>query len=134
VSSLAAVLARRTPSGVYLWHAAYDVADVRHTVELTGWRFGHLDGWLSATKPELLAAVGESLAFPDYYGANLDALEECLADLVEPTVLLWDGWSTLARSDDHAFRTVLELFAARSEVVTVLLRGDGPEVDLPSLD
>ena len=134
MSSLAAVLAGRTPSGVYRWHAAYDVGDVRHTVEHAGWRFGYLDGWLNVTKREVLAALGEALDLPGYYGGNLDALEECLADLGGPTVLLWDGWSTLARDDARTFRTLVAIFAARSETLSVLLRGDGPEVDLPSLD
>ncbi len=134
MSSLAAVLAGRTPSGVYLWHAAYDVADVRHTVEHVGWRFAYVDGWVFQAKAEFLAAVGEALALPAYYGRNLDALEECLADLDGPTVLLWDGWSTLARGDERAFRSTVDIFAARSDGLTVLLRGEGPELDVPSLD
>lgn len=32
-------------------------------------------------KAALLAEIGRILAFPDYYGGNWDALEECLADL-----------------------------------------------------
>jgi hypothetical protein len=49
-------------------------------------------------------------------------------------VLLWDGWSPLARDDERAFRSIIEIFSARSEKLTVLLRGAGPEIDLPSLD
>jgi hypothetical protein len=33
------------------------------------------------TKDELLAAIGEALVLPDYFGQNWDALEECLHDL-----------------------------------------------------
>ena len=31
------------------------------------------------------ALLAEELDFPDYYGANLDALEECLGDVRRPT-------------------------------------------------
>jgi RNAse (barnase) inhibitor barstar len=134
MSGLAAVLAGRAPSGVFRWHAAYDVADVRHTVEHAGWRFGYVDGWTATSKDELLAAVGEALHLPDYYGRNLDALEECLTEVDRPTVLLWDGWTTLARDDDRSFRSMVEIFAGRSERLTVLLRGDGPEIDVPGID
>lgn len=40
-----------------------------------------LDGRALADKPSLLTAIGHALDFPDYYGANWDALEECLGDL-----------------------------------------------------
>ena len=40
-----------------------------------------LDGGVLADKTALLAALGWALEFPDYYGANWDALEECLTDM-----------------------------------------------------
>jgi len=40
-----------------------------------------LDGRVLTDKAALLAALGWALEFPDYYGANWDALEECLADM-----------------------------------------------------
>ena len=78
MSGLAAVLAGHEPAGVYRWHAAFDVPEVRHTVEQTDHRFGYVDGWVAGTKAEVLAAIGEALGFPDTYGQNLDALEDSL--------------------------------------------------------
>lgn len=40
-----------------------------------------LDGQVLADKSGLLAALGWALEFPEYYGANWDALEECLNDM-----------------------------------------------------
>jgi len=40
-----------------------------------------LDGRLLGDKASLLAALGQALNFPGYYGGNWDALDECLADL-----------------------------------------------------
>lgn len=34
--------------------------------------------------PDLHAFLKEQLAFPEYYGANLDALNDCLEDRVAP--------------------------------------------------
>ena len=35
----------------------------------------------AASKREVLVAFGAALGFPDYYGQNLDALNDCLQDL-----------------------------------------------------
>jgi hypothetical protein len=144
VSGLAAVLAGHEEPGVYLWHGAFEALDVRHTVEHAGWGFGHLDGWTHAgTKAEFLAAVGEALGFPEWYGQNFDALADCLHDLggsVDGVLLLWDGWSTLARADETAFSIALSVLGSRVHAdrgvpFAVLLRGEGPVVPgLSSLD
>ena len=81
MSGLAGVLTGRHEPGVFLWHAAFDAAEVQHTVEHAGWTFGYVDGWVHQSKVEVLAAIGGALSFPDYYGKNLDALVDCLGDL-----------------------------------------------------
>lgn len=143
MSGLAALLAGRTPAGIYRWHGAFEVKEVRHTVEHAGSQFGHVDGWHAQTKAEFLAAVGETLNFPDYYGQNFDALADCLADVdgdTDGVVLLWDGWSTLARTDERAFSIALSVLGGRSHdrkgaPFSVLLRGEGPPVPgVPDLD
>ena len=91
-----------------MWHAAYDVEDVRHSVEHAGWTFGYADGWGTESVAEFHELVASALAFPDYYGRNLDALWDCLTDLVEPTVLLWDGWGPLAHAEPERFDKVAE--------------------------
>ncbi len=144
MSGLAAVLAGHEAPGIHLWHSASDVADVRHTVEHAGWGFAHVDGWTGAdTKAAFLAAMGEALHFPDYYGQNFDALADCLHDIgrgVDGVVLLWDGWSTLARADEKTFGIALSVLGSRVHAdrgvpFTVLLRGAGPDVPgVSSLD
>ncbi len=53
-------------------------------------------------------------------------------------VLLWDGWSPLARHDEQAFRVALSVLGGRANAdrgctFAVLLRGEGPTIDLPEL-
>lgn len=149
MTGLASLLARRHAPGIYTWHAAYKVADVQHAVEHAGGRFAYLDGWHIETEQEFLAAIGEAFGFADYYGRNWDALLDCLRDVgsypddvdQDPgTVLLWDGWSPLARADEKAFSTALSVLSQRVDEdeaghFSVLLRGEGPVLDdVPSLD
>ena len=139
MSGLAGILAHHHDPGVYRWHAAFPAHEVEHAVEHAGWRFGYVDGWHHQSRGEFLAALGETLSFPEHYGQNLDALNDCLRDLPGQTVLLWDGWGTLARSDPQAFSVALSVLggrvnADRGTPFAVLLRGDGPDPGLPSLD
>jgi len=138
VSGLAGLIAGHHPAGVYRWHAAYDVAEVRHTVEHAGWTFGHVDGWVLETEADFHAALAASFGFPDWYGGNLDALWDCLVTvLVEPTVLLWDGWGPLAHAEPDRFPRILRVFHDRTvehPPFSLLLRGEGPDLEVGSLD
>lgn len=144
MSGLAGVLAGHTAPGVYRWHAAFDVADVRHTVEHAGWRFGYVDGWRAQTKPEFLKAISDTFAFPGHYGHNFDALTDCLrevaTDNVAGVVLLWDGWGPFAVDEPRAFALARQLLVDRASNASsgsfvVLLRGEGPDHEgIASLD
>ena len=106
MSGLAGILAHHHDPGVYRWHAAFPRrgGGARRRARRLALRVRRR---LAPPDPaEFLAAVGEALAFPDHYGQNLDALNDCLRDLPGPTVLLWDGWCTLAREDETAFGAV----------------------------
>lgn len=67
--SIAEVLERPDLNGVYrVSQCGFDVQPL-------------LDGRALADKQSLLAGIGQVLEFPDYFGANWDALEECLGDM-----------------------------------------------------
>lgn len=138
MSGLAAVLAGRHDVGVHRWHNALQVPDVQHAVEHAGWRFGYVDGVTLESKREVLGAIGTALAFPEHYGGNLDALRDCLRDLAEPTVLLWEGWGSLARAEPKSFDKVCRVLGRDRDgdaPLEVLLRGPGPDdVPISSLD
>ncbi|MGL5823540.1 MAG: barstar family protein [Nocardioides sp.] len=143
MSGLAAVLAGTRAAGVYRWRAAIEVDDIARAVEQAGWQFGYLDGWQAQTMHKFLRAAGVALAFPEYYGRNLDALADGLrdtpADPAARVLLLWDGWAPLARADESGFDRVLAVFRNRIAVAdgrfAVLLRGAGPALgEVSSLD
>ena len=139
MSGLAGILASHIRPGVYQWHGAAAPEDVRHTVEHAGWRFGYVDGWTHQNKSELLDAFAETFEFPEYFGHNFDALLDCLRDLISPIVLLWDGWGPLAREDKQAFDVAVDVLNQRAtedegHPFAVLLRGEGPEINLTSID
>jgi hypothetical protein len=80
---------------------------------------------LSDTKsvPELLDALAAALAFPDWFGRNLDALMDCLTDMswngdeqAGGYLLLLTGMESLHRTDPEGLRAVIEVLAVAAEV------------------
>jgi hypothetical protein len=141
MSGLAALLAGHDEPDVYRWHNAARVHDVQHAVEKAGWSFVYLDGWTVEDKESFLKATSTALGLPDER-ESFDALSDSLGDVSSEDaggiVMLWDGWSPLARADEQAFRVALSVLGGRCHAerrgrFAVLLRGDGPHIDVPEL-
>lgn len=96
----------------------------------------------SQGKQGVLSELGHALRFPDWYGANLDALYDCLTDPDwYPTggqLLLISGLARLQDADPDSLSALLDVFFAASEArreagapLWVLI--DAPSPDLPPL-
>ena len=137
MSGLAAVLAGRHDAGVHRWHNALHVPDVQHAVEHAGWTFGYVDGVALESEQEILGAIGAALSLPEP-NDGVEALKDGIGGLGTQTVLLWDGWGSLARAEPRAFESVCRVLSDRTGTDTrleVLLRGPGPDdVCIESLD
>ena len=96
-------------SGVYRVSHQGDVL-----AALSGAKFDLVAVTLVEGKPGTLAAIAGALDFPDWFGANWDALEDCLTDLswrkAAPRVLLFAG--AVPGDDFGILRDVLESVAA----------------------
>lgn len=141
MSGLAGVLAGRRPAGVYRWASHARAGDVQHAVEHAGWRFVRLDTVRAEDKAGFLEAAKGAYGFPGWFGRNFDALADALTDVRHDhgTVTLWEGWSPFARAHPRQFAVALDVLAQRSSstrggAFVVLLRGEGPSVDVPELD
>jgi RNAse (barnase) inhibitor barstar len=70
-------------AGVYhLPYALHDnYAKLMAAAEELGFAVFRVDLGQATNKEELLAAIGQAMGFPDWFGNNLDALADCLGDL-----------------------------------------------------
>lgn len=143
MSGLARLLAGTTEPGVYHWTTAADVEVVRHAADRAGWRYLWLDTWKVEEKADFLQACKDAFHIEDLAEHSFDGLADALND-VQPgdsngVVVLWDGWGPFARADRQAFDVALDVFDARVDTermgaFAVLLKGAGPQTDLPELD
>ena len=71
------------------------------------------------TPATLFAEFARALEFPDYFGHNWDALEECLADLewlpAKGYILLITDAASVLPSDETEFETLLEILRDAGE-------------------
>ena len=80
-----------------------------------------------ASYEELLAEAGRVLSFPDYYGQNWDAFEECIRDLswlpARGYLLVLAGYDRLARGDPANWAIGLDVL---EEAVSTWARTESP--------
>lgn len=68
----------------------------------------------AASEDELWEGVSEALDLPAWFGRNLDALDEVIADLSRPTALVLARWTTYARAHPERWRALLEVLGNRA--------------------
>ncbi|CAA9341454.1 MAG: Barstar, ribonuclease (Barnase) inhibitor [uncultured Friedmanniella sp.] len=104
-----------TPPRPPLTPGVYRAADAARTatdLRRLGWDAREVAAGRST--PELYAALAAALALPDWFGANLDALWDSLADLRRPTALVLAGWDGLADREPVGARRLVDLLAERA--------------------
>jgi RNAse (barnase) inhibitor barstar len=84
-----------------------------------GFKIAELDGSCITGKGELLDAIARSLSFPDYFGRNWDALEECLRDLewlpAPGYVMLFTDADPFWQKDPGAFIVLVSVVGSASD-------------------
>jgi hypothetical protein len=100
-------------SGVYRAAGGEEIEDASRGTRLDLTRIA-LEG--VEDKEALLARLSEALGFPDWFGGNWDALEDCLGDLSwrpgEGHILLLSGGAALPADDLGILLDVLKATAA----------------------
>jgi RNAse (barnase) inhibitor barstar len=91
-----------------------------------------------------LRELGETLSFPDYYGQNLNAFNDCLSDIDVPdtsgtaiVLLRYDQFAAIDRGTAHALLDIMAgqarqhmLFGRR---LAILLQTDDPRISFGPL-
>ena len=79
----------------------------------------HLPGEKIFSKAEFLKTAARVFSFPDYFGENWDAFEECLNDLdwspLEEYIVVYDQWEAFQKADPEGFETARDILKTAVE-------------------
>lgn len=96
-----------------------DLPRLRTELRDHGFKVFEADAEHCVEERSLLTALGDALPFPDYYGANWAAFDDCIGDMLRenagPTAAIVVGADALLAADLHAFVRSVHML---SEVVT----------------
>ena len=120
--------------GVWYLPKPLETRSLQALAKKSGFAFFHIDGKNIARKEQLLNHVATALRFPEHFGHNWDALEECLTDLEwvddEGYVIYYDHIDKLLEQHADQFETFLEIvrdavssWQDDGEAMVVLLSG-----------
>ena len=108
-----ATLLEEGHGGVWFLPAHVDPKSVQAAAKRAGFPFFHIEGRNISRKEQLLNHVATALRFPEEFGHNWDALEECLTDLEwvdgEGYVLYYDHIDGLLSAHPDQFETLVEI-------------------------
>ena len=132
---------------IALWRNAPDSDAAAELAALLDWASVLIDVPEGGGRAEFFEAAAAAFGFPDYFGHNWDAFEECLEsqefeevedlDDADGLLILWSGWGDMAEAEPEqfaialdVFRDVLAVWEESDLAARVVLVGDGPQLSL----
>lgn len=101
--------------GTYILDTNVEKETVRDIVEKHGFSFFSIDGEKVTDKDSFLAEAQLAMHFPDYFGGNWDALNDCLLDFSwHPTptkryVIFYKSFQNFARQNTGDFLIAIQI-------------------------
>ena len=109
----------REASGVYALAGAENLGEIAELAAKRGYAFFHLAGAAANDKQQFLKLASETLGFPEYFGHNWDAFEDCITDMAWHAapgyVILYDQFEQLADNAPGEFQTMLQILKDAAE-------------------
>lgn len=116
-----------TTPGLFSWRGAPG-RDLLGEAESAGWTTLPLDTTMVDSVEAFYGEVSRAWDLPSWFGRNLDALFDVLADrTATPTVLVWDGLTHLADIDPMQTAAVIDVFrdaVGQAPSFAVIVTGD----------
>jgi RNAse (barnase) inhibitor barstar len=143
MSKLQLALTQERIPGLYRFGSRATHEFLMNEADAAGWRLFYLDGARVRDKKSFLDKAARAMEFPEYFGHNWDAFEECVNDLAwapaSGYILLFQAPERMiknARADweiaVEILTTAIENWNEQGVPFYVLLRGTAPG-EIPAL-
>ncbi len=132
-------------SGVFRLEGEISTEELSKAAEQHGIAFFLVDGRKINNKEQFLRSAAQEMNFPDYFGANWDAFEDCLTDMSwhesNGFMILYDNFDGFAQDSPDGFKTMLgilhdtvDFWRSQKKPFFVVMRGQGEQFrKLPSI-
>ncbi|VXC02539.1 barstar family protein [Aeromicrobium sp. 9AM] len=121
------VLTGAASPGVYFWRGRRD-RDLVGEATAAGWQATSLDTRSATSFDDFYDAVAMAWNLAEWFGRNLDALFDVLAELAsQPTLIVWDGLRELADVDPVQAGAVVEVLrdaTGQASALVVIVRDE----------
>jgi RNAse (barnase) inhibitor barstar len=107
--------------GIYFFEFHQALNKIRQLSEEHNFGFYYLDGKSIMDKQSFLRKSAITFGFPNYYGENWDAFEECIRDFgwhptVNGYIILYDHFDIFASHCPREFKIALEIFESAANI------------------
>jgi hypothetical protein len=93
--------------------------DLINNISQQGIQFFYLDGRQIIDKQSFLKKIAEAMKFPDYFGYNWDALDECITDLdwcrADRYVLIYDQPEVFSKAEPTEWKIANDILKSAME-------------------
>lgn len=114
IKDVKALFVNKVNPDVYLLSSDAQVANLSPLSAIHRFSFFYIKGEEITNKETFLRRSGEALGFPDYYGRNWDAFEECIRDFgwcpAEGYLVLYDHFEVFALNAPAEFKVAVAIF------------------------
>lgn len=115
------IISEYTVSGVYMLDQDTPIDQALELSDQRGLNTYVLKGDELRDKESLLKSIGELFKFPDYYGGNWDALEECLSDMfldekIKGVTLICDHAEVFLENSPNEFQEFIDMLIEITQI------------------
>ena len=114
IDKLEALFVDKSSSGVYFLDSNISIGKLADIAGKDKYAYVFMNGKSILDKESFIQTLADKMNFPDYFGENWDALEECLRDLdwfsAGGYIVVYDHFEVFEEKEPKEFKVALEIF------------------------